>query len=290
MRIARRFGAGIVLVVLLIASVSPAIAQGYTIRPGDILEISVLGEPTVSGPATVSPDGKLTLQMAGEIQAAGLTVSQLTQKITEALKQYVRDPQVVVSIRSSHRLYAYVLGQVVRPGAYEIDRGWRISHLVAVAGGPARDAALARALVMRNEQTIPVDLDDVITQGNAGANLSLEAGDVVIVPEMRTRVVVMGGVQKPGPYMFKPGDRLVDILSAAGGLTPKASMAEIGVIRRQGQKAAVTRVDLSKFYKNGDVTQNVVLQPEDVVYVPEKNGIDWVSLLSPLATLFLLFK
>jgi len=290
MRGARRAEVGILVAALLIALVLPAFAQEYTIRPGDILEISVLGEPSVTGPASVSPDGTLTLQMAGEIQAAGLTLPQLTKKITEELRKFVRDPQVAVSIRSSHRLYAYVIGRVVHPGAYEIDHGWTVSQLVAVAGGPEHEAALARALVMRNDKSIPVDLEQLLIEGNASANLSLEPGDVVIVPETRTRVVVMGGVQKPGPYSYRPGDRLVDLLSAAGGLTPKASMAEIGVIRRQGQKAAVTHVDLSKFYKNGDVTQNVVLQPEDVVYVPEKTGIDWINLLGPLATLFLLFK
>lgn len=290
MRLTRRVQAGMVLGVLLIVLVPPAVAQEYVVRPGDILEISVLGEPAVSGPATVSPDGKLTLHMAGDIQAAGLTLPQLTKKITEDLKEYVRDPQVTVSIRSSHRLYAYVLGQVAHPGAYEIDQGWRISQLVAVAGGPAREAALSRTLVMRSDKTIPVDLQQLMVDGNASANLSLEPGDVVIVPETRTRVVVMGGVQKPGQYAYNPGDRLVDLLSAAGGLTPKANMTDIGVIKRQGQKSAVNHVDLSKFYKTGDISQNVALQPEDIVYVPEKTGIDWVNLLGPLATLFLIFK
>ena len=290
MTLARRVEAGIALGVLLIALVSPVAGQEYTIRAGDVLDISVLGEPAVSGPATVSPDGKLPLQMAGEIPAAGLTLSQLTQKITEALKQFVREPQVIVTIRSSHRLYAYVLGQVARPGAYEIDKGWTISQLVAVAGGPATEAALARALVMRNEKTIPVDLQKLIIEGNALANLPLEPGDVVIVPQTTTRIVLMGAVLKPGTYSVKPGDRLVDALAAAGGLTDKASTKEIGVIRRDGQTAAVTRVDLGKFYKNGDVTQNIVLRSEDVVYVPEKSGFSLLGLLGELATFWLVVK
>ncbi len=289
MTLARRLEAGIALGVLLIALVSPVVGQEYIIRAGDVLDIAVLGEPLVSGPATVSPDGNLALQMAGQIPAAGLTLSQLTQKITEALKQFVREPQVLVTIRSSHRLYAYVLGQVARPGVYEIDRGWTISQLVAVAGGPATEAALARALVMRNEKTIPVDLQKLIIEGNASANFSLEPGDVVIVPQTTTRIALMGAVLKPGSYAVKPGDRLVDVLSAAGGLTDKASTNEIEVIRREGQAAAVTRVDLGKFYRNGDVTQNVVLRPEDVVYVPEKGFSLW-SLLGQLATFWLVVK
>ena len=294
MRLARRVHAGIVLGVLLVALVPlvpPVFAQQYTIRPGDILEISVLGEPSVSGPATVGPDGKLTLQMAGDIPAAGLTLSQLTDKITEALKQYVRNPLVTVTIRSSRRLYAYVLGQVAHPGAYEIDRGWTVSQLVAVAGGPASEAALARSLVMRNDKTIPVNLQQLIIEGNASANLGVEPGDVVIVPQMTTRVLLMGAVQKPGPYMIKPGDRLIDVLSNAGGPTDKAALDQIGVVRRQGQKNAVIPVNLSKFYKSGDISQNLALQAEDVVYVPDRaTGINWEGLLNSFATLFLLFK
>ncbi len=285
MRGTRRVEAGIVLGVLLIALALPAFAQEYTIRPGDILDISVLGEPSVSGVATVTPDGKLVLHMAGEIPAAGRTLPQLTQMITEELRQFVRDPQVAVSIRSSRRLFAYALGRVARPGAYEIERGWTISQLVAQAGGPAPEAALARTVVMRRDQTIPVDLEKLIVGGNASANFSLEPDDVVLVPETKERVLIMGQVQKPGAYPVKAGDRLIDALGAAGGLTPNASAYEVGVIRRQGEKSTVTRVNLNKFYKNADTTQNIVLKPDDIVFVPEK-GVDWSTLLLPWLLLF----
>ena len=285
MRGTRRVEAGIVLGALLIALVSAAFAQEYTIRPGDILEISVLGEPSVSGPATVTPDGKLVLHMAGEIPATGRTLSQLTQMITAELRQFVRDPQVAVSMRSSRRQFAYVLGRVARPGAYEIEAGWTISQLVAAAGGPAPEAALAKTLVMRKERTIPVDLEKLIIEGNASANFTLEPDDVVLVPETKERVLIMGQVQKPGAYPVRAGDRLTDALGAAGGLTSNASVNEVGVIRRQGEKSAVTRVNLNKFYKDADTTQNIVLKPDDIVFVPEK-GADWMTWLTPLLLLF----
>lgn len=288
MRGARRAEAGMLLGALLIGLILSASAAEYTIRPGDVLDVSVLGEPSVSGAATVTPDGKLVLHMVGEIPAAGRTLSQLTQTITAELKKFVRDPQVAITVRSPRRLLAYVLGQVTHPGAYEMERGWTISQLVAAAGGTAKEAALAKTLVMRKDQTIPVDLEKVIIEGNASANFLLEPDDIVLVPETKERVLIMGQVQKPGAYAFKAGDRLTDALGAAGGLTPNASVNEVGVIRRQGEKSAVTRVDLNKFYKHADATQNVALQPDDIVYVPEK-GVDWVQLLNPFSTLLLLF-
>ncbi len=289
MKLAQRVRAGIVLGMLLMTLVSPAVAQEYTIRPGDVLEISVLGESQASKAVTVSPDGVLMLPMAGAIPAAGLTLSQLTKKITEQLRQYVRDPQVTVSIRTSQRQFAYVLGQIAHPGAYEISRGWTLSQLVAQAGGATNEAALARTVVMRKEQAIPVDLEPLIREGKASADFALEADDLVIVPETKNRVVVMGAVQKPGPYMFKPGERVVDALSAAGGATSDATK-EIGIIRLQGQKPAVTSIDLGKFYKTADLTQNIALQPGDIVYVPEHKAIDWMNLLGVLGSLFLVFK
>jgi polysaccharide biosynthesis/export protein len=290
MRRVRKAKLGILLGALLIVCGLPAFGAEYTIRPGDILDISVLGEPALSGASTVTPDGKLVLQMAGEVPAAGRTLSQLTQLITAELRKFVREPQVAVSIRSSRRLFVYVLGKIARPGAYEIERGWTISQLVAQAGGPAPEAALARTMVMRGDQSIPVDLEKLIVAGNPSANFVLEPDDVILVPETKEHIVIMGQVARPGAYALKPGERVIDALSEAGGPTSSASVNEVGVIRRQAvQNTAVTRLDLSKFYKNADATQNIALQPDDIVYVPEK-GTDWLTtFLGPLLTLFGLF-
>src|SRR5437588_523124 len=99
----------------------------------------------------------------------------------------------------------------VHPGAYEIpgyevQKQWTVAELIAVAGGPLPGAALPKAIVMRKDTSIPVDLEQLIVEGNASANVSLNAGDVVIVPESKNKVVVMGGVLKPGPYRFREGD------------------------------------------------------------------------------------
>src|SRR5579884_1044475 len=77
------------------------VAQDYTVSPGDVLEVSVLGEPAVSGPVTVGPDGSVMMQLIGKVPAAGLTLSQLTERIRADLRKYIRDPQVVVSIRQT---------------------------------------------------------------------------------------------------------------------------------------------------------------------------------------------
>jgi polysaccharide biosynthesis/export protein len=295
----RGVAAGLVLGLTLLAIVPPGLTQDltheYTISPGDVLDISVLGEPELTGPVTVSPDGTIILQMVGQIPAAGLTLTQITDRLTTELRQYIKEPMVTVTVRqaASHRQFVYLLGQVFHPGAYEMQKGWTLAELVAVAGGPTPGASLPQALILRKETTIPVDLKQLIVDGDASANVSLEPGDVVIVPETKNKVVIMGGVAKPGPYLFKDGDRVVDVLSAAGGPTPKAVTNQIGVVREEGKKPTVLPVDLQKFYKDGDKSQNVLLLPGDIVYVPEKGGPDWSAVMSGLTGityLFLLLK
>lgn len=293
MRRVQRVKAGMVLAVLAAALTSSAFAQEYTIAPQDILDISVLGEPGLSGLFPVSPDGKIALPLAGQVTASGLTLPQLTQKLSAELRQYVRDPQVTISVRQTapHRRLVYLVGQVTKPGAYEMEDGWTIAGLVAVAGGPTPAAALPRVLIVRKDTTVPVNLEKLLVEGDPSANVSLEPGDVVIVPETTERIVVMGAVAKPGPYIFKPGDRIVDVLSLAGGPSGDAVINEVGVIRQTGAaKPIVTPVNLEKFYKDGDMSQNIPLRSGDIVYVPQRAGINWSTVLSGLGFLVYLIK
>lgn len=294
-RVRRTLAIWVVCGLLVGAAVPVVLAQQYTASPGDVLTISVLGEAEVSGPVTVSPSGTITLQLIGEIPVGGLTLPQITDKLTSALKAYIKEPQVVVTIRQTadKKDFVYLLGQVGKPGAYTMPDTWSVAELIAVAGGPAPGANLTKAMILRKNTTIPVDLQALLVDGNASANVALEKGDVVIVPESKNKVVVMGAVAKPGPYLFRSGDKVVDVLSAAGGPAPKAVMSNIGVVRREGEKPVVKPVNLDKFYKDGDPTQNVALEPGDIVYVPEKKGFDWASMLgglNNLAYLLLLIK
>jgi protein involved in polysaccharide export with SLBB domain len=289
-RVATIRGVAVTLVLGLVLLVfpTPALPQEYHVGPGDVLEVSVVGEPVVSGPVTVSPDGNIVLPLVGPVFVNDLTLPQVTDKVKAALKDFIREPQIVVAMRqaSPRRQFAYLLGQVARPGVYEMQEGWTVADLVAVAGGPAPSAALSKAFILRKSETIPVNLEQLLIDGNTSANLPLTSGDLVIVPETRSRVVIMGQVNKPGPYLLKAGDRVVDVLSSAGGPTPNAGTHQIGIIRQKESKPTVTPVDIDKFYKSGDMSQNLALEPGDIIYVPEKaQGLDWNKVLSILGGL-----
>jgi polysaccharide biosynthesis/export protein len=285
-------GVAVALGLLLLVVAAPANAQEYKVGPGDVLDIVVLGEPSATGPFAVGPDGTITLAMGGHVPVAGLTLPQVTDKVLAALKEYIKDPQVVVSLRQAalRREFVYLVGQVGKTGAFEMPAGRTVGELIALAGGYTPGAALTQAMIIRKDATIRVDLEKVLLEGDASANAALESGDLVIVPEVKSRVVVMGQVTKPGSYYLKSGDRLIDVLSAAGFPTKDANITEIGVIRPGAGKPTVTPVDLNKF-KNGDTNQNVSLQSGDIIYVPERGktlGDYFQSILSvlPFVTLF----
>ncbi|HLJ60340.1 MAG TPA: polysaccharide biosynthesis/export family protein [bacterium] len=272
--------------------------QQYTVQPGDVLQIAVVGESEVSGSVTVSQDGSIMVPMVGRIPAGGATLPQLTDRVTQALKTYIRDPQVAITITqtATRQQFVYLLGQVVRPGAYQIGDGLTIAAVIAAAGGPTPSAALPRAFVLRKTQTIPVDLQQLLIDGNTQANMVIQPGDVIIVPEGRDRVVLMGAVVRPGPYIISPGDRLVDLLSAAGGMTQTAKINDVGVVRQavpaptSATKPTVTEVDLTKFYKSGDMTQNLELHSGDIVYVPDQGQhVVWNAFLNSLGSMGWLF-
>ena len=291
-----RASVGAVLVwVMLVTMVTSATSQSYLVGPGDLLNIVVLGETALSGSYTVDPDGNIAMPMAGDIAVKGLTLEQVTSKVAEALKTYIVSPHVTVSLRTAGANdYVYLLGQVTKTGSYKMQRGWTIAELIAEAGGTTSKADLTQAFILRKEQTIPVNLDELIVHGKTSANVALQPGDVIIVPETKNTVQVMGEVLHPGNYTFKAGDRVVDVLSSAGGTAQTAVIKDVGVVRQDQTKkiATVVHVDLNKFYKQGDQTQNVPLLPGDIVYVPHK-GIDWLSVVSRvtgLATLISIFK
>jgi polysaccharide export outer membrane protein len=273
---------------------APAPSLQYVIAPGDILNISVLGEPEVSGPFLVAPDGTIEMQLIGQIHAGGLTLPELTDRVVEALKKYIKEPRVAIAVQSttSSSKFVYLIGRVNRPGAYVMQTGWTLAALMATAGGAAAGAGLNRAFIIRASDTIPIDLHKLFIDGNTSANVALQAGDVVVVPESDLKILLMGAVVKPGPYVIQPGDRLTDVLSAGGGPAQGAVMTDIGIITHgddPSKTPKVTHINLLDFYKTGNAKLNAPLQDGDIVYVPPKMGINWMNVIAAVSSLSWIF-
>lgn len=267
----------ICLIVIVAAMSQPGLAQEYLLGPGDVLDIVVFGDTDLTRTVTIRADGMISLPLINEVLAVGLTPTQLTEKIAGALKPYLKDPRVTVTLSQSRPLKIYLVGEVRNPGAFDMKPGWTVTEAIAAAGGLTEKANLRKSVLIRRSTNtlIPLDLDRLILKGDQSANFSVQDGDVIQVPEFQNRVLVLGRVRTPGAFDLKDGGRVLDAILAAGGPDEKAWLESIGVIRQVEGKATVTNVNVAKVTKDGDLTGNILLQHTDIVYVPQTGRINW---------------
>src|SRR5271154_2222723 len=158
----------------------------YTIGAEDVLDISVWKEPEVSRVVPVRPDGRISLPLLNDVQAAGLTPSQLAAQITASLKKFVTDPQVTVIVSAINSQRIYILGEVTRPGAFPMLPGMTVLQGLSSAGGFTAFARTKSIYVLRTEdgkqQKFPVNYKDVIGGKHPEQDILLKAGDTIVVP------------------------------------------------------------------------------------------------------------
>jgi len=168
-------------------SVSKTPANSFIIGNDDVLVVHVWKEPDVSRTLPVRSDGRISLPLVGEVQAAGQTPVQLEEEIAGKLQKYITDPQVTVIVQEINSEKFNILGQVAKPGAYSLTRETTVLDAIASAGG-FRDFAKQKAIyILRQklgggESRIPFNYKDVIKGKNAGQNIRLEPRDTVVVP------------------------------------------------------------------------------------------------------------
>jgi polysaccharide biosynthesis/export protein len=166
---------------------APATADpNYVIGPQDVLDIDVWKEAELTRSVPVRPDGKISLPLLNDVQAAGLTPTQLSESITTELKKFITDPQVTVIVTQINSQRVYILGEMTRPGAYPLLPGMTVLQALSSAGGFTPFANMKKIYVLRNEggkqEKFPFNYKDVVKGKNASENIVLKAGDQIVVP------------------------------------------------------------------------------------------------------------
>lgn len=160
----------------------------YLINPGDVLDINVWKEDTLTQQARVRPDGYFSLPLVGEVRAGGRTPAQVTDTLTKALSKYLNDPPVVtVSLIDLKGNIIYVLGKVNRPGAFPVVTPVDVAQALAWAGGlntfaDEDDIQILRRAEDGTQKAIPFDYSAVKNGEDLDTNILLKSGDVVVVP------------------------------------------------------------------------------------------------------------
>jgi len=160
--------------------------NSFVIGNDDVLAINVWKEPDISRSIPVRSDGKISLPLVGEVQAAGLTPLALEKDIASKLKSYIAEPEVTVMVQQVNSQKFNILGQVAKPGTYVIANSPTVLDAIALAGG-FRDFAKRKSIyVLRHgatgETRIPFNYKDVSQGKNMSQNIKLQPGDTIIVP------------------------------------------------------------------------------------------------------------
>ena len=168
------------------AAEASSYGETYKIQPGDILDISVWEEENLQKQVLVRPDGGMSFPLAGNIEAAGQSVTELQERITERLKKFIPDPVVTVSIMKLDGNKVYVIGKVARPGEFPVTRYVDVVQALSMAGGMTPYAADNKITVLRREngkqRSIPFRYGDIEKGEDLEQNIILQSGDVVVVP------------------------------------------------------------------------------------------------------------
>jgi len=164
-----------------------AAADGeYRIGPEDLLDIAVWNNPAISRTMPVRPDGKISLPLLNEVQAAGLTPPQLRDVLMKRLTDYMPSPEVSVIVREVHSFKVSVIGEVKTPGRYELKSRATVLDVLAQAGPFTDFASRARIFVIRSNggavKRIPFNYNKVVSGDAPDGNFSLQPGDIVVVP------------------------------------------------------------------------------------------------------------
>jgi polysaccharide export outer membrane protein len=275
-----RRSASLLLLLLALLAGAASTAQEYTIGPGDILKITVWGHDDLSKEYPVTLDGRVPFPLVGAVPAAGLSTSELARRLRDLLeKDYLVNPQVIVSVKEYLSSKVHVLGEAEKPGLFYLTGPTTLLEMLARAGGLSRTAGKDLVLVRTETgkkagpsgggSTILLRFDiRKIQGGDVKENILLQNGDMMFVPKA-SAFFVLGEVNKPGTFPLDKEISVLEAVTLAGGFNGTAAPSGAKVLRRTAEgKQETIAIDLS-----GAVPRDTSFRIEDgdTVMVPKGN-------------------
>lgn len=253
--------------------------ERLTLGAGDVLGFSVYGRKDLTrNDIPVGPDGKVSYLQAQGIQAAGLTIDELRDKMNAALGQHYRHASVMIWPAAYRSKKYYLLGAVTDRGVYSLDRPLTVIEAVARARGIATGlleqntieiADLPRAFLIRQGKRMPVDFQKLFQEGDLTQNVLLEPEDYLYFPSaVVNEVYVLGAVSSPGTVGVTSRATVLAAITKRGGFTPKAYQRRVLLVRGGLNKPETEVVDVAALLRGEHADYPV--KPRDIIYVAER--------------------
>ncbi|HEV3217289.1 MAG TPA: polysaccharide biosynthesis/export family protein [Vicinamibacterales bacterium] len=237
----------------------------YRIGPQDVLNITVFGEPTLSGKVRVDNDGTFPFQYLGRVKADELTLVEVESNIRKGLADgYVRNPQVSVEIDQYHSQNVYVLGEVRAPNKYSLPGNSTLIDVLTQAGSVtstaghwvyinhARQGTLIGGPAATSDTStadLRINLNDI--QSGKAQNVKIQDGDTIWIPKAQI-IYVVGEVRTPGGFPYDETMTVFDAISLAGGVTEKGSNTRLSIRRLINGQMKEIDAKPTDFLKPGD--------------------------------------
>lgn len=221
---------------------------GYSVRPGDLLSISVYGSSDLSSETLVGPDGTVSVPPLGSIMLLGKTLEEIQSFLSSQFLSkgiLTSEPQVTVSVKSFAPFMFYVLGEVNKPGAIE----WRdetigISQLLALAGGLKDGADLSSSFIVDSEGTRNyIDLSSILSGGSALKEKISEGSTLFVPTGPRAWIMTMGEFNSPSLVKYSPGITLTQVIAKSGGLKETADDNEIMILSEAKENSSIVSLN-----------------------------------------------
>jgi polysaccharide biosynthesis/export protein len=256
---------------LMVVQVKTAQAE-YVIGADDALRIMVYGYEDLKTETRVSTDGRISFPLIGEVSVAGKTTFETERELARLLKSggFIIDPQVTVMVTEYKSQQVSVLGQVHKPGRYNLESANTLVDVIAMAGG-ITDLGDEKVIVARrsSEGAITsnigsitrqeVNLREVFESSKKTELLPVQQGDIIYIPKA-SMFYIYGEVQRPGSYRIEPKLTVAQALSLGGGLTVRGTERDI-IIKRTTEKTGI---------QNIDVKLTDLVQKDDVIVIDER--------------------
>jgi polysaccharide export outer membrane protein len=278
---------------------TPQTADRYRIGPGDVLDIRIFNRPQLSREAVrVEGSGMIRMPLVdGEIQAACKTEGELAQEIKSRYLKFYRNPQVDVFIKEYHAREVAVIGAINEQGRYQMQRRLRLLELLGYAKGPSDKAGQTINIVRaprsglcdngakagdEGGSFLSLRLNDTM-RGEEKANPYVEPGDIVTLPEA-DQVYVVGNVYHPQALPMKEPISVSRAVAMAGGPLRDSKTDRVRIVRRQPGSSMTSELFVDLVAIRRMKAEDVALQPNDIVEVPESSGKTMIrSLLGVVA-------
>jgi len=254
---------------LSLTSSASADSKDYVIGPEDVIEVQVWDNKDLNQVGFVRPDGKISLPLAGELQASGKTVKQLEDELVQAYSKTVKGAVVTVLIKDIKSRPVFFIGGFGRPGVLSLTRDYNVVQAVGMMGGVAPGGDAERGFLLRGDKKIPIDFDKIFKKGDLGQNMAVEPGDTFVVP-LADLVYIQGEVRTPGAIKYTTDLTIVKAITQSGGVTPLAAPGRVEILRGEGEKRQRIRVDLDKMLRAPEENPDVRLRADDIILVPQR--------------------